>query len=156
MADQKARHRTSVQQFAARMLAAPFATRMVSVDRAARGQRLLGRIVEKQESSLVAHLAKRVWAEGQWAPRTTTDEYLGDLRAAIAHVEARFVRYQAEDGRQCIGCFAPNVVPAVRRGAKPESYLWVVYDVDRDRIVTGHMVSSIDVVETSEGATWLT
>jgi hypothetical protein len=144
-----------VQEAIRLMLAAPFASRVVNVHKTARGQMLLGRPVGKQEPTLVAHLAKRIWTEQQWTSGTTTGQYLEDLRTAIGHKKARFVRYQAKDGRQCVGCFAPNTAPATRLGTNPHPFLWVVYDVQRDRIVTGHMASSLDAVDIPESAEWL-
>ena len=145
----------AVQQVVRKMLAAPFAGRVVKVDRAIVGQRLCGRSLGASEPSVVAHLAKRVLLDEQWHAVTTPDEFVEDLRQAIRHREARFVRYRANAGRVCIGCFAPNTVPLTRLGTKPEASLWVLYDADRDKIISGYQVSELARVSIPEDARWL-
>ena len=66
---------------------APFASRRTGVPTRLRGLLVDGMPLRATESSLRAHLAKRMFDSAQWTT-TTTAEYLADLRATIQHPDA--------------------------------------------------------------------
>lgn len=145
---------TRAEAAQARAAAANFASRQVKPDRRVIGREYQGRTIGQRENSLTAHAAKRVLAEEQWAPGTTPQQYLADLRAAAAHPQARVVQYE-RDGQQFIGILAPNTVPDERRGESPEAHVYVVYSETHGTILSGYMASGPEALKIGENPRWI-
>lgn len=141
-----------VGQIVRRIATAPFMGE-VRVPPRDRGLSYLGRTVGARENSRFYHLAKRV-AEGQWAEGTTEEAYLQDLKDAVRSSDARVVLYRYRGG-DLAAALAPNGMPQWRRGNGPLAYIFVVYSVDRARIVSGYQVSGIGEVQVSGKPLWL-
>ena len=142
-------------EIAAHLGNARFSVRSVRIDPAIRGQTFQGEMLGTRAPSITAHLAKRVLVEQQWAPGTTTTEYLDDLRFALQNSNGRVAIYQHRDGRYFLSMLAPNSLPATRLGPKPERYIWVAYDASHGTITTGYQVSGVQTLDLPEAIRWL-
>ena len=98
---------------------------------------------------------QRVIGDDQWAVGTTEAEYLADLRRAVRTAGSRLVTYSARGGALAAS-FGPNTVPASRRGASAEPWLFVVYSADRGILISGYQASSLQAVRIPGDALWLT
>jgi len=78
-----------VEQIVDRIVEAPFNRRDRRVPPSECGVSYLGQTLAARVDSFTYHLFKRVVIEEQWAPGTTGDEYLQDLRRAAVDSEAR-------------------------------------------------------------------
>ncbi len=121
----------------------------------------LGRIVERvaeapftSEASLVAHLTKRIEVEGQWRPGTTAERYLSDLRASVRDPDAQMLTYVRRGGL-ILAALTPNRIPEERLGPQSLPLLFVLYSVDRGRLVTGYQASSLATIAVPEDVWWL-
>jgi hypothetical protein len=97
---------------------------------------------------------KRVLVEEQWIEGTTAAKYLADLREAVRSPDARLVVYRRRGG-PLAAVLAPNTVPVLRRGPKPQPFLYVVYSADRGIIVSGYQASGLAEINVPAGARWL-
>ena len=124
------------------------------ITREIRGRNYLGHHISNREPSDIAHLAKRVLLDEQWAWGTTVQEYIGDLHRAAQHPSARLAVFAAR-GQRYAGIISPNPVPEGRLGVRSESLLWVVYNSDHGTITTGYQVSSVTSIDLPENIRWL-
>lgn len=143
-----------VEQILQRIETAPFNPASVAVRPRHRALSYQGRRLEAHEPSLVYHLVKRVLVDEQWAVGTTGEEYIADLRRAIRITGARLLVYRRWD-EHVAAVAAPNPVPVARLGPKARALLYVVYSADRDIILTGYQVGSVDRIRLPEDARWL-
>jgi hypothetical protein len=143
-----------IDQIAERLGTAPFDGRVVPVSLRHRGLAYQGRTLGGREATLWLHLTLRVVYDEQWAPGTTVAEYLSALREAIRAPSARLVIYTRRGGR-IASILTPNAIPAHRLGAKPETWVCVVYAVDRGTILSGYQASSPRAVSIPGDARWL-
>jgi hypothetical protein len=140
----------------ARMASAPFDPQIVPVLRELRGTVYLGHSIGSRETSLIAHLVKRVVKEGQWAEGTTATTYTADLRRAVQHAEARLSLYYRRGG-----CIAVTLTPTdlvlspAQRGPDSRPILLVVYSADRGIILSGYQVSALAQTGIPQEALWL-
>jgi len=137
------------------MAKAPFSLRSVSVDRSIRGRVFQSRILGDKEPSIIAHLAKRVLVEQDWADDVTPVEYLDHLRSVIDDPALRKAVYLSKDKRLFVGLLAPNRIPEARLGKNHSALLWVVYSADYGTIVTGYQVRGIEEITLPKDARWL-
>lgn len=89
-----------------------------------------------------AHTAKRI-AQGHWKPYTSPEQYLRDLRSAAGHSTAEvFVGYEAGKARVGTLTDVQSLYPPLQQlgGGIKLHQLLVVYDPDKDVIVTGYPV----------------
>lgn len=147
--------REEIQKVLAQVRQAPFRSGAIRVDVDVQGARVLGRTLGKREPSSIAHLAKRVLVEKQWADDTTPEQYLADLHGIADDPAVCIVIFRSRDGQHMLGLWAPNHIPAERLGEGSQRYLWVLYSADYGTITTGYQVSSLDRVAIPEGARWL-
>jgi hypothetical protein len=87
-----------VAQIIARMATAPFDSETVRVRVADRGISYRGLTRGARAASLDYHLIKRVMVDQQWVTRTTTRQYLADLRRAVRDPSARLAVYERQGG----------------------------------------------------------
>ncbi|TAK27873.1 MAG: hypothetical protein EPO21_23355 [Chloroflexota bacterium] len=99
---------------------APFSSRPVSVDKSIRGRMFQGKLLGNSEPSIIAHLAKRILINKQWASDVHPVEYLAHLHAAVLDPRARKAIYVGNDKRTYLGVLAPNLIPASRLGSAAE------------------------------------
>lgn len=90
----------------------------------------------------------------QWAGGTTEQEYLDDLHAATRDSQAQLVIYLRRGG-PIAAVFAPNVVPAHRRGTNAEPWLFIVYAANHGTIISGYQVSGMQTLSIPGDAQWL-
>ncbi len=135
---------------------APFDPQTVRVRPAHRGAGYQDRTLGVAAPSLTYHLVKRVVLGQQWAAGTTADQYVEDLRRAALNPSARLAIYQRRGGH-IAAVVAPTdrVLPAERRGARPEPNLLVVYSADRGIILSGYQFSTLDKTGVPREARWL-
>ncbi|MCL4518144.1 MAG: hypothetical protein M1587_03000, partial [Thaumarchaeota archaeon] len=134
---------------------APFSTRPVKVEDELVGKTFLGRELRGKESSIIAHLAKRVLLEEQWSGSTTPDQYLDDLHGAIRDPDLRRVVYRGKDGIVNVGFLAPNKLLPEKLGKNSRPYIWVIYAADHGTIRSGYQVSGVEAISLPEKARWL-
>ena len=145
-----------VATIVARMASAPFDGRFVAVlpehQHLVYADYRLGWRVD----SIRYHLARRIAIDGQWAKRTTTEQYLNDLRAAMLAAAARLTIYFRRGGFIAATLTATTlVIPQERLGVDFLPELLVVYSVDRGTLVTGYQCSSLATTAIPEEALWL-
>jgi hypothetical protein len=138
-----------------RIASAPFDSRLVAVSTELRGVTYRGRTLKSRDESLVLHLVRRVLVDAEWAHGTTEQEYEVDLRRAVRDPSGRLVIY-ARRGGHIAAVFAPNTVPAARRGPAAKPWLFVVFAADRGILLTGHQVSRFPAHRVPEDVRWLT
>jgi hypothetical protein len=83
-----------IEQIVQRVATAPFEPKAVTVPPDWRGLFYLGRELGAREPSLFFHLFTRIVVERQWSFRTTTEQYLADVRRAVLDEEARIAAYR--------------------------------------------------------------
>jgi hypothetical protein len=133
---------------------AEFASHRVRVASRIVGQEFQGSVLMKKEKSLLAHLAKRVLADDQWSANTSAGDYVRHLREAAADPDAKVVVYE-RGNRRFAGFYVPNKIPKSFLGSEADSHVWVVYDADHGKIVSGYQVESLDKVDTGKRTIWL-
>jgi hypothetical protein len=145
-----------IQQIVDQIVGAPFDPRMVRPAPSMRHLTFGSYSFTAEVPSLIYHLAKRIVIDEQWAPDTTPEQYLEDLRQAVQHPTARLVVF-ARRGGDLAATVAPvdAVVPLQRRGVRALQHLIVVYSVDRRMIVTGYHFSDESTVSIPREARWL-
>lgn len=94
--------------------------------------------------SLTFHVAKRI-AQGKWQPQSTPEQYLADLRAAVAHPEVQlWTGFDDSSGGPVAGTLTPTHRGSVAFTslAKPKfpSCIFVIYDATRGHIRSGYLV----------------
>jgi hypothetical protein len=136
------------------MAAAPFDPRPRRTPPELVGITYLGTRLTDREPALMVHLAQRVLLNAQWAPGTTGDEYLQDLRLAIAQEDARVVVYE-ERGGALVGLLAANLIPVERRGVNTREWVFVVYSADRGTIISGYQASGEHTIRLGASPRWL-
>ena len=134
---------------------APFSSRLVPVDRDIRGKDFQGLVLGASEPSIVAHLAKRVLAEEQWARDVTADEYVAHLHNVAGDPDLQVAVYVGKDRRLCLGLFAPNRIPRSRLGPRAEPFIWALYLADYGTMASGYQVSGIESITLPEDVRWL-
>lgn len=139
-----------------RMAAAPFNPRPVSVPFEERSLRYGNYRLEPCVPSSTYHLVKRVVVERQWAEGTTMNEYLADLRRAVAAEGADLGVYRRRGGHIAV-TLSPTaaVIPSARLGSEPRPIVLVVYSADRSMILTGYQVSTLDQTGIPLECRWL-
>lgn len=139
-----------------RLATVPFDPRQRRVRQIERGLSYQGRQVREREDSLFYHLAKRVVDDAQWAPGTTEEQYLADLRQAVRSPSARLAAYRDRGGNIVAAISSTAaILPPVRQGARVLSNLLVIYSADRGIIVTGYQFSTLAATRVPQEALWL-
>jgi hypothetical protein len=135
---------------------ASFDPREIAVRREFRGISYSGRTVGRRETSLFLHLARRVVVDEQWIEGTTADQYVDDLRGAVAAPSARLTHFRRRGGTLA-GTLTPtaDVLATERRGPESLPYLLVIYSADHGMIVTEYQVSGIEHAAIPEDSTWV-
>ncbi len=133
---------------------APFSNQLMRVPDEHQGRMYLGQTVGTTTDSLTAHLLKRIFVNGQWAPGTTSKQFLTDIRSALGHDSTRLVLYQRRGG-YIAGVLSENVTPEHRRGRNALSLLYIVYSVDRGSIITAYQASTVQEISIPGDALWL-
>lgn len=139
-----------------RIEASPFASQTMNVAPATiRLAAANGFTVPSVTDALTAHVAKHVWAQGQWV-NTTPEEYFLDLRLAVRSSTARLVAYE-RNGRPMVAAVANTqlVVPSRRLGPAAGPLIVVLYSPDNAMIVTGYMIGRLQAAHIPADATWL-
>jgi hypothetical protein len=138
----------------ARLASTPFSPRPRRMPPELVGASYLGVRLAEREPALTVHLAQRVLLNAQWAHGTTGDEYLADLRQAVAQEGARLVVYE-ERGGALAGALAANQIPVERRGVNTRDWVYVAYSADRGTIISGYQASGEHTVRLGENPRWL-
>lgn len=115
-----------------------------------------GRQAREQEDSLFYHLAKRVVDDAQWAPGTTAEQYLADLRQAVRSPSAQLAAYRDRGGTIVAAISSTAaILPPARQEARARSNLLVIYPAARGIIVIGYQFSTLAATRVSQEALWL-
>jgi hypothetical protein len=138
-----------------RLREAPFSNQSLRVPPRERGLAYQGVELTDRADAGIVHLIRRVLIDEQWAYGTTLEEYLEDLRGVAADPSARLLVYDSGRG-PVTGILGANNCPPPRLGPRPQPFIYVVYAVNRSRIITGYQTSSIDALDIPEDALWLT
>jgi hypothetical protein len=121
-----------------RMASAPFNSLEMRVPRRDRGHAYQGQTLGDRADSLTYHLVKRVVIEQQWAPGTTSDQYVEDLHRAVRDPQARLAVYAyGSDFVASTLTSTARAVPSARFGARPERLILVIYSAVRGALTTG-------------------
>ncbi|HZS02749.1 MAG TPA: hypothetical protein VFE37_28815 [Chloroflexota bacterium] len=145
-----------IAQIVARLAAAPFSPRLVSVAIELQGLVYQGRLIYAREPALFAHLVQRVIADRQWAVGTTEQQYLGTLRRAVRSASARLLMYERRGGILAAALARTRqAVPPRQRGARFLPWLYVVYSADRGTIISGYQASGLEELNIPGNARWL-
>ena len=139
-----------------RIATAEFDNRLVRTRSGERGLIYSDRRLMRWDNSLFVHLVRRVVGGEQWAPGTTAEEYVHDLRRA-PRVQGAALAVYARRGGSIAAVLAPTalVVPAGRLGSRAYPTLTVIYSADRGIIVTGYQAPSRAELAIPEVARWL-
>jgi hypothetical protein len=143
-----------LERIVQRVATASFASRSVSVPTAYRGKSYAGRTLGAQESASFLHLVQRVVIDRQWAPDTTLEQLVDDLHEAARHSSASYALYLRR-GTNTVLAYAPNTVPAERRGPNGKRCLVIIYNADFGRIASGYGVDEIAEVSIPGDALWV-
>lgn len=138
-----------------RLASAPFDPRTVPVGVRQRGLVYRRVILGARADSVAYHLAQRVLQDKQWAPGTTADQYLDDLRRGV-RASSRLLVYHRRGGA-IAATVTPtdDVVPVTRRGSRALANLLVIYAADRGTIISGYQFSALDKIGIPQEARWL-
>jgi hypothetical protein len=137
-----------------RISEAPFNTRPMSVQADLVGRMHLGRTIPPRAESLSVHLWRRVLVDEQWAPGTTSDDYLDDLRNAAREPGVRLGIYTLRQSPHAV-VIGPNRVPEVRRGVRAGNWIVVPYSVNGGMLTSGFQVHDLANVSLPPSARWL-
>jgi hypothetical protein len=131
---------TDRRAIVARIASAPFAVRRTGIPARLRGRLLDGSPLRNTESSLRAHLAKRIFDSAQWAVSTSAADYMSDLRAAIQHPDAIVYVYSLENETYA-AVVAPTTAPPHHLGPRSGPQTVVIYRRLTGTIETGYQVA---------------
>lgn len=118
------------------------------------GKEYLGRVIEKREDALFAHLVKRVLGDKQWADGTTEAVFAKDLRNVVRKNDFGMALYERHGGTMLM-VVGDNNLAKSHKGEKPEALLAVLYSANRGKIISGYQASSLDTLDIEENAIWL-
>jgi hypothetical protein len=147
---------SDADRIVARMSTAPFDDRLFRVSTELRDLTTTGYDLHERESSLTLHVVRRVAVEQQWAPGTSPDDYLDDLRRATLHSGARVGVYWRRGGHIAVTASATEAVVSLEhRGISTLPFTLVVYSADRGAIVSGYQFSDWSMIAIPGDAKWL-
>jgi hypothetical protein len=137
-----------------RIAGAPFNVRPIAVPSSLVGHVYRGQVIPSVADSLSVHLWRRVLVDEQWAPGTTSADYLDDLRRAVREPGARLAIYLLRQSPQAI-VVGPSSVPEARRGPRAGAWIVVPYSVNGGMLTSGYQVHDLASVTLPSRTRWL-